>query len=117
MNDGFVPINERPLKTRKYMKYRIVQTRVVEIDEAKDYTEKELRDHRRANPTTTKVVWHGDREENFEKRFSEDRRWPTGAHWPTSSRSGWVCYSYALERLDEISQNWRLICFVTPVAA
>lgn len=97
------------------MQYRIVQRRVVELSPSKDYSEEEVEAHRRLHPDTSNVVWEGEQDENFGEKFFRDPKWHTSKDWPRTAQSGWVSYSYRLERYDEETQTWQDICHVEPV--
>ena len=94
------------------MKYRIKQTT---ITESKDYFEEEIEEFRKWHPRREKVVWQRNRSEDFEKRVLKNREWHTFEDWPTTSHSGWVCYSYALERFNQKNESWEIVCFINPI--
>lgn len=97
------------------MRYRIVQRRIVELDQSKHYSEEYLELHRQLHPDESKVVWQGDRDKKFGENFLRNPAWHTDRDWPRTEWCGWVCYSYRLERFDAETQTWQYINHVEPV--
>lgn len=98
------------------MRYRVVQRRIVELDESKDYSAEQLEAHRRANPEVSRVVWQGDRNMNFGEKFLQDPKWHTDDQdLPCDDGTGWVSYYYRLERYDGETRTWQFVCHVEPV--